>query len=75
VARFQLVSPGPVVLESERILRLDRAPERALGRGSWGGDDLNVWGGCGADLVLLRGVGSCEDLAVCCVDSCLDAEE
>jgi hypothetical protein len=36
---------------------------------------LNVWGGCGADLVLLREVGSCGDLAVCCVDSCLDADE
>jgi hypothetical protein len=64
-----------VCLESERLLLLDRTTERALGLGSWGDDDLNVWGACGADLVLLRGIGSCEDLPVCCVDSCLDADE
>jgi len=40
MARFQSVSPEPVVLESEQL-------ERALG---------NVWGGRGADLVLLWGV-------------------
>jgi hypothetical protein len=34
----------------------------------WADDDLNVWGGCDADLVLLQRVGSCEDLW--CVESC-----
>ena len=36
---------------------------------------MNVWGGCGADLVLLRGVGHCEELPLWCVDSCLDADD
>ena len=36
---------------------------------------MDVWGACGADLVLLREIGTCEDLPVCCVDSWLDADE
>ena len=36
---------------------------------------MKAWGGCGADLVLLRGVGSCEDLGLWCVDSRLGAVE
>ena len=71
---FQSVSPKPVGLESERLFRLETT-ERALCLDSWGDVDLNVWGGCGADLVLLRGIGSCEVLPLGNVDSCLDAVE
>ena len=70
-----MLSPGPVALESERLLRLDWTTERALGLDSWGDDDLDAWGGCGADLVLLRGVGSCGGLPLGNDDSCLDAVE
>jgi len=77
MARFQSTSPGPVGLESELLLLFDRATGRDLGLGSWGDsdDDLNDWGDCGADLVLLREVRSCEDLPLWCADSCLDTDE
>jgi hypothetical protein len=65
---------GPVGLESERLLLLDRTTERALGLGSWGDDDWGVWGGCGADLVLLRGVEFCAE-PPWCADLSPDADE
>jgi hypothetical protein len=36
---------------------------------------LNVWGGCGADLVQLRGVGSCDGFPLWCIDPYLEADE
>lgn len=70
-----IFSPGAVGLESERRLLSNWTTERALGLGSWSNDNLDVRGGCGADLTLRRGVGSCEDLPPWYVDSCSDADE
>jgi hypothetical protein len=60
-----------VGLESARLPLLGAAAERALVLGFWGDDDVEAWGGCGADLVLVRVFESCED-TLGCVDSGLE---
>jgi hypothetical protein len=60
-----------VGLESARLLLLGAAVECALVLGFWADDDDEGWGGCGADLVLVRGFESCED-TLRCIDSGLD---
>jgi len=53
-----------VGLESERLLFLGADSVSALVLVFWGDNDLEDWGRCGADFVLLLVLIPCEDIAL-----------
>jgi hypothetical protein len=65
IASYPSLSPGFVNLESARLLLLGAAVDWILVLGF--DDDDEAWGGCGADLDLVRVFVSCEDTLVWCV--------
>jgi hypothetical protein len=61
-----------VGLDSERVVFLGLAVDLALGLGISDNDEPEDGGGSGADFLLVRGSGSCEDNPLRAVDSGLE---